>query len=132
VTSDPSGDERALLERYVDAVERRDFEAFAKLLQEDARLLMPPVTAWYQGRDAVVAFLKVFTDPALSEFGGDFRVVPTGANMQPALAFYVRRTGESEHRPMSLNVLKIEGGAIAEIASFPSEFFPAFGLPPSI
>ena len=43
------------------------------------------------------------------------------------------RPGESEYRPLALDVLRIEGGRIAEITSFVSpELFAAFGLPPAL
>jgi RNA polymerase sigma-70 factor (ECF subfamily) len=128
---EPSDDERAVLRRYIDAVERSDFDAFAKLLCADARLVMPPFPTWYQGRDAIVAFLKAFTNPAASEFGGDVRLIPTGANLQPAIAFYLRRAGDWKHRPMALSVLRIDEAAVAEIVTFPPDRFPAFDLPPA-
>ncbi|HZK51556.1 MAG TPA: sigma-70 family RNA polymerase sigma factor [Actinomycetota bacterium] len=127
-SSDPTEDERALLQRYIDAVEREDFEAFALLLRDDARLLMPPFEAWYQGRDAIVTFMKGFA----SAFDGHTRLVPTGANMQPALAFYLQRPGDSEHRALSLNVFKFEDGALVEIVAFDADIFPAFGLPTAL
>ncbi len=55
------------------------------------------------------------------------------ANTQPAAAHYLRQPGETEHRALALDVLRIEGGLIAEITSFVSpELFPAFGLPPAL
>jgi RNA polymerase sigma-70 factor, ECF subfamily len=129
---DSTEDERALLRRYVDALEREDFEAFASLLRDDARLVMPPFPVWYQGRDAIVAFMKTFSDPAASPFAGHIRLVPTGANRQPAHAFYLQRPGDSEHQALSLNVLRIEDGALVEIVAFDAAIFPAFGLPPAL
>jgi RNA polymerase sigma-70 factor, ECF subfamily len=56
-----------------------------------------------------------------------------GANMQPAVAHYLRRPGESEYRPVALDVLRIERGRVAEITSFVfPELFPMFGLPPTL
>jgi RNA polymerase sigma-70 factor (ECF subfamily) len=129
-SSNATEEERALLRKYIDAVERGDFDAFAVLLAEDARLAMPPFPAWYQGRDAIVTFLKGFTDPKTSLFGGHVRLVATRANMQPAIAFYVERG--SEHLPMSLNVLSVRGDRVVEIVAFPPELFGAFGLPRSL
>ena len=131
-TAESSEDERALVRRYVDSIERGDFEGFAALLAEDARLLMPPFPVWYQGRDAVVSFLEWFTDAGTSEFGGDFRVIPTGANRQPAVAFYLRRPDDSDYRPFALSVIQVERGAIAEIVSFDADVFPPFDLPPRL
>jgi RNA polymerase sigma-70 factor, ECF subfamily len=124
--SGPSPEERELLRRYLDAHERTDADALAELLREDARLTMPPLPTWYEGRDAIVIASRKGFDP---EFGS-LRSVVTGANLQPALAHYLRPSGESEYRPLALDVLRIEGGLVAEIFSFVwPELFEAFGLP---
>jgi RNA polymerase sigma-70 factor (ECF subfamily) len=126
-SSEPSEEERELLRRYVDAHERADADGLAELLREDARLTMPPHPTWYAGREAILIASRKGFDP---EFG-HLRSVVAGANMQPAAAHYLRRPGESEHRPLALDVLRIEGGRVAEITSFVfPELFPAFGLPP--
>jgi hypothetical protein len=61
--------------------------------------------------------------------GGHMRLVATAANRQPAVAAYFRAPDESEYLAFILNVLRIEGGAIAEITGFSTEVFGAFGLP---
>jgi RNA polymerase sigma-70 factor, ECF subfamily len=124
--SEPSEEERKLLRRYVDAHERADADALAELLREDALLTMPPHPTWYAGREAIVIASRKGFDP---EFG-HMRSIIAGANMQPAAAHYLRPPGETEHRPLALDVLRIEGGRVAEITSFVfPELFPAFGLP---
>jgi RNA polymerase sigma-70 factor, ECF subfamily len=121
--------ERALLRRYVDAHERADAGALAALLREDARLTMPPHPTWYAGRAAILTASQGGFDPAF----GELRTVLTAANRQPAAAHYLRRPGESDHRPLALDVLRIEAGQVAEITSFVfPELFPAFGLPASL
>jgi RNA polymerase sigma-70 factor, ECF subfamily len=125
-SSEPSGEERELLRRYVDAHERADVDALAELLREDARLTMPPHPTWYAGREAIVIASEKGFDP---EFG-QLRSVVAGANTQPAAAHYLRRPGESEYRPLALDVLGIEDGRVTEITSFVfAGLFPAFGLP---
>ena len=128
LASGPSEEERELLRRYLDAHDRGDVDALAELLREDARLTMPPHATWFEGRAAIlVASAKGF-DP---EFG-ELRSVATGANLQPAAAYYLRAPGASDYRPLALDVLRVEGGRIAEISSFVfPELFPAFGLPMS-
>jgi RNA polymerase sigma-70 factor, ECF subfamily len=124
-----SADQRELLRRYVEAHERADADALAALLREDAQLLMPPHPTWYAGRDAIVIATQKGFDPAF----GSLRTVLLGANTQPAVAHYLRAPGESVYRPLGFDLLRIEGGLIAEIASFVSpELFPAFGLPPTL
>jgi RNA polymerase sigma-70 factor, ECF subfamily len=126
-SSSPSEDERELLRRYVDAHERADLDALAALLREDARLTMPPHATWFDGREAILIASQQGFEP---EFG-HVRSVATGANLQPAVAHYLREPGASEHRPLAIDVLRVEGGLVAEITSFVSpELFGAFGLPP--
>jgi RNA polymerase sigma-70 factor (ECF subfamily) len=128
-SSEPSADERELLRRYVDAHERADADALAELLREDARLTMPPHPTWYAGRDAILIATRQGFDP---EFG-HLRTVVAGANRQPAAAHYLRRPGESEYRPLALDVLRTEGGHVTEITSFVfPELFAAFGLSPRL
>ncbi|MGH2970358.1 MAG: sigma-70 family RNA polymerase sigma factor [Solirubrobacteraceae bacterium] len=128
--SDPSTEELALLQRYMDASDRGDADAVAALLRDDARFSMPPQPGLYVGREAIMAFW------AEGGFGseelGRFRCVPTSANLQPAVACYLRRPGDSEYRALALDVLRIEGGAVAEIITFDSNVFPAFGLPATL
>jgi RNA polymerase sigma-70 factor (ECF subfamily) len=125
----PTEEERELLRRYVDAHERGDAAGLAAMLREDALLSMPPHPTWYAGRAAILTAMQPAFDP---EFG-DLRGVLAAANGQPAVAHYLRPPGESVYRPLALDVLRIEGGRIAEINSF---VFPgllsAFGLPPSL
>jgi RNA polymerase sigma-70 factor, ECF subfamily len=125
-SSAASEEERELLGRYVDAHERADVGALARLLREDAILTMPPHPTWYAGREAILIASQKGFDP---EFG-HLRSVVAGANMQPAAAHYLRLPGESEYRPLALDVLRIEDLRIVEISSFVfPELFPAFGLP---
>jgi RNA polymerase sigma-70 factor (ECF subfamily) len=124
----PSDEERELLARYLDAHHRGDNTALAELLREDARLTMPPHEVWFEGREAIlVATAKGFTP----EFG-DLRSVATAANRQPAVAHYLRAPREPDYAALAFDVVRVEGGRIAEINSFVfPELFPAFGLPMS-
>jgi RNA polymerase sigma-70 factor, ECF subfamily len=125
-SSGPSAEERELLRRYLDAHERADVDALAALLREDARLTMPPLPTWYDGREAILAASAKGFEP---EFG-ELRSVATAANRQPAVAHYLKQPGESELRALAFDVLRVEDGYVAEIVSFVfPELFPAFGLP---
>ena len=64
-----------------------------------------------------------------SERFGRLRCVVTHANLQPAVAAYVCRPGDSTWRALALDVLRIEEGLITEIVTFPPDTFPLFGLP---
>jgi RNA polymerase sigma-70 factor, ECF subfamily len=127
---DPSPAEHALVQRYIDATERLDLDALVEMLSEDARFSMPPEPGVWVGRDVIVSAWKE------GGFGSgeytDFRLIATRVNRQPALANYIRRPGDSEYRPLALDVLRIEDGAIAEIVAFPGELFAPLALPPTL
>ncbi|WP_184756390.1 sigma-70 family RNA polymerase sigma factor [Streptosporangium album] len=129
-SADPSGAERALLQRYIDAVEQADPSILAALLREDAWQTMPPAPIWLAGREAIVAAWT----PAMigPEAWGDWRLLPTWANRQPAAAAYLRRPGEPAYLPSWLAVLRVEGDLVAEITTYGHGLFPAFGLPPAL
>jgi RNA polymerase sigma-70 factor, ECF subfamily len=121
---EPSAEERALLQRYMDAQRRGDDAAVDAILREDVRVSFPPHPLWYDSR---AAFRKAVERHAAP---GEYRWVPTGANMQPAIAGYLRRPGDTAFRPLALEVLRIEDGQIAEIVDFGQlDLFAAFGLP---
>jgi RNA polymerase sigma-70 factor (TIGR02960 family) len=122
-----SDEERLLLEGFIDAHERADAAAAAALAREDIRVTMPPHPWCFDGMAAIRPLLQEgLTGP------GEWRLVPTRANRQPAAASYLRATGDTEFRAFKLDVLRIEGGLIAEITTFDATLFPAFGLPPTL
>jgi RNA polymerase sigma-70 factor (ECF subfamily) len=122
--ADATEQEQAILRRYMEAQERRDAAAVTALLREDVRVAFPPMPLWYAGRDAFRTASDKFAAP------GDYRMVATAANGQPAIAGYLRGPGDSEYRALVIEVLRIEDGRIAEILDFGDErLFAAFGLP---
>ena len=74
---------------------------------------MPPTPGLYVGRDAVV---NDWVGDGFEGMGG-LRAVPTSVNRQPAVAFYLWQEDEDAYLPLTLDVLRITGGAIAEIDS---------------
>jgi SnoaL-like domain len=120
----PTNDELKLLERFIDAHERADVAAAVDMLREDARVAMPPHPYWFNGREAIVQSLIVgLRDP------GEWRLVPVRANRQPAAASYLRPWGGTEFEAFKFDILRIEGGQVAEITTFDATLFPVFGLP---
>ena len=118
-------DARALLGRYAAAFENADVTGLTELLHHDAVLEMPPLPTWFAGRDAVLAFLgaRVLGQP------GDFRLIPTAANGQPALAGYLR-DHEGVYRAHAVQVLTLAGSRVARIVSFNDPaLVTTFGLP---
>jgi RNA polymerase sigma-70 factor, ECF subfamily len=125
-----SAQERAVLQRFMDAFDRTDVAAIAELLREDARATMPPHPMWHEGRDAIITAMGDGMDPASPAFMGEWRSMVTGANLQPAIAFYIRSPGDTEFRAFAVDLLWIEDGQVTEIASYSGEHvFEAFRLP---
>jgi RNA polymerase sigma-70 factor (ECF subfamily) len=127
--SAPTREERALLQRYMQAHERADINTLAELLREDALLTMPPHPIWFAGRAAIMTLTADVFDPTSPMYHGHWRSLPTSANRQPAAAHYVKRPGDTAYRAQVLDVLRIEDGKVAVIMAFVPELFPAFGLP---
>jgi RNA polymerase sigma-70 factor, ECF subfamily len=130
--TDPSEEERRLLERYMEATEQGDAGAMVKLIREDAFCAMPPDPKWWVGNFEIVdAWVQGgFGDDAW----GRLRCVLTSANQQPAVACYVKRAGDTEYRPLAVDVLRIEDGAVAEITAFSLDetLLRALDLPPTL
>jgi RNA polymerase sigma-70 factor (TIGR02960 family) len=125
--SAPSEQERLLLEGFIDAHERADAAAAVALAREDIRITMPPHPWCFDG----LATIKPLLEQGLTE-PGEWRLLPTRANRQPAAASYLKAPGDTEFRAFKLDVLRPEGGRIAEITTFDTALFPAFGLPPTL
>jgi RNA polymerase sigma-70 factor, ECF subfamily len=117
---------RDLVDRFVEAWEGGDVEAIRALLTDDAVLAMPPWPTWFRGRDDVADFLG--RGPLIP--GRSWRLVPTRANGQIALASY----WTVDERPMAaegLIVLSLsEDGRLSELNAFRDpNLFAKFGLP---
>jgi RNA polymerase sigma-70 factor, ECF subfamily len=119
------GDEevRELVEAYIDAWSRRDVDAIAALLAEDAVFSMPPWAEWWQGRETIAGFAK-------NEDCGETRSIPIRVSGQPGIAAYALDEETGRFVPAAIDVLTLEGGLIKEITAFVTpELFPRFGLP---
>jgi RNA polymerase sigma-70 factor, ECF subfamily len=109
------GDEevKRLVDRYVEAWERCDVDAFASMLAEEATFTMPPLASWFTGREAIAQWAAKEPMSGLYRW----RVLPARASGQPALGYY------SEDKnggwvPFALNVLTFRGGEIADVTAF--------------
>jgi RNA polymerase sigma-70 factor (ECF subfamily) len=112
----------------MDAWEQSDAGLLTSLLRNDARWAMPPAALWFDGKAAIARLFELFPIGA----NGEFRTLPIAANRQPAVAAYVRRPGDFTYRFAGLQVLRIEGGQIAEIISFSETLCGHFGLPAAL
>jgi RNA polymerase sigma-70 factor (ECF subfamily) len=101
---------RRLVDDFVAAWEAGDVEALTALLSEDARFTMPPLPAWFDGRDMVARFLseRLFATP--------WRLEPRTVNGQPGFLCH-QQVGGAWIRG-AVNVLAVRDGRISWIAGF--------------
>jgi RNA polymerase sigma-70 factor (TIGR02960 family) len=77
---------RRLLDAYLRAWQLADIDGFVRLVAEDVRFSMPPLTAWFDGRDAVAAFVENAVFAPARPHG--IRLQAGSCNGQPAFATY--------------------------------------------
>jgi RNA polymerase sigma-70 factor (ECF subfamily) len=132
---------RALLEAYIAAFETADAAALERLLRRDAMLELPPSSVWFAGGEAIATAVAGLGYP------GEWRMVPTAANGQPAAAAYRRsvdgadrrgvdgtdqRGADGAYRAYGIVVLTASTTGIARIVVFGDPgLFGRFGLPPT-
>ncbi len=102
---------RALLDRYIAAFENADADALKKLLRADATLELPPSADWFTGDAAAEHAVAGLGAP------GEWRMVPTMANGQPAAGAY-RRGSDGAHHAYGIVVLTLADGGIARLTVF--------------
>ena len=126
ISEPPEPAARELLDQYIDAFENADAAALERLLRRDAVLELPPSTIWYAGGDAIATAVAGLGSP------GDWQMLPTAANGQPAAAAYLRGV-DGTYRAYAIVVLTASTAGIARIAVFgdPGLFTP-FGLPQTL
>jgi RNA polymerase sigma-70 factor (TIGR02960 family) len=117
---------RDLAQRYTAAWEAGDVEAIVAMLTEDAKYSMPPLTAWYQGREGIRGFLL---EAPLTR---RWRFVPARANGQLAFGTYMWDEDSGVYVAAGLDLLALRGTQIVEVVSFLTADLPAFGLPKDI
>jgi RNA polymerase sigma-70 factor (ECF subfamily) len=123
--TEPAGPQaRALLDQYIAAFENADAAALERLLVHDAVLEATPLRSWFAGRKTCVPFLRnhVLGAP------GDWRMLATSANGQPAAATYNRnRNGRLQQ--YGICVLTVTSAGIRRVSSFgDAGLIPVFGF----
>ncbi|WP_067572546.1 sigma-70 family RNA polymerase sigma factor [Nocardia acidivorans] len=117
-------DQRAVLDRYVNAFLDADLTALEKLLADDVIMEMPPFLNWYLGREHYIFFMaRVYATN-----GTDWRVLPVAANGQLGFAAYVRAPsgGYAMH---TLQIFTIAGGVITRnTVTQDPDVYDLFGL----
>ena len=118
--AEPPGEQRAIVDRYVDAFERADVAAITALLADDVVLEMPPMVNWYSGRDDYAGFMR----RVYRLRGTDWRTEPLWANGEAGFAAYL------DGALHTVQILTVERGRITRTTVFQSpEVFALFGLP---
>ncbi|MEV1177461.1 sigma-70 family RNA polymerase sigma factor [Nonomuraea sp. NPDC049784] len=117
---------QALLEQYITGFENADTAALERALRTDAAIELVGTLAWFSGR---VTCLRFLTHVMGSR--GDWRMIPTLANGQPAAAAYLR-DGDGIHRAWGLGILTVTTTGITSITVFQGghDLMAKFGLPP--
>jgi RNA polymerase sigma-70 factor, ECF subfamily len=116
---------RVLLDQYIAAFENADTAALERLLLADATLEATPLRTWFAGRKTCVPFLR---DHVLGS-PGDWRMLATSANGQPAAVDYVRDE-HGVYQPYGIVVLTVTAGGISRIVSFGDPgLVTVFGFP---
>ena len=113
ITEPSAPQARALLDQYIAAFENADATALERLLLEDATIEAPPLRTWFTGRKTCVPFLR---DQVLGS-PGDWRMLATSANGQPAAAAFTRDQ-DGNYQPYGICVLTVTGAGIRRISSF--------------
>ena len=116
--------DRALVEQYAVAFENADLAALEKLLADEVILEMPPSSTWYTGRERYIRFMaRVYTLR-----GTHWRMLPTAANGQPALAAY-QRSPEGGYTLHTVQVFTTTAAGITHNNAFQDQkLFEYFGL----
>jgi len=119
-----TADQRAMLDRYVDAFERYDISSLVSLLRDDVVMSMPPYDFWLRGP---VEMAKWFLGQGIGCKGS--RLLAVEANGSAAFASY-KRDPNGGHAPWSIQVIEMSGDRIVGHHNFlDTALFAAFGLP---
>jgi len=115
---------REMVERFVSAWQRADIEGIVSMLAEDAIFTMPPLAAWFSGRDAIQSFFEA------QVFARRWIFVPARANGQPGLACYMWDEASQSYPLSVINVFTFRGDRVREIAAFlDPRWLQSSGLP---
>ena len=119
---------RVLLRQYIAAFENADAAALERLLTEDATLEATPLRTWFSGRSICVPFLRNH----LLGSPGDWRMLVTSSNGQPAAAAYLRDE-QGNYRTYGICVLTVTSAGIRRISSFGDpRLVSVFGFGPDV
>lgn len=116
---EPPAEQRAVVDRYVDAFERADVPAITALLADDIVLEMPPNLNWYAGREDYAGFMR----RVYRLRGTGWRTEPIWANGEAGFVAYV------DGMLHTVQVLTVADGLVTRTSVFQApEVFEAFGV----
>ena len=122
-----------LAHRYATALETGDVETLLGMLTDDATWCMPPYPAWFQGHQALRAWLV--SDPLPLRW----RHQTAQANGQLAVGCYLFDAASGRYLAHVIDVLTLDGDKIAAVTAFvfgegtdPAKIFATFALPPHL
>ena len=128
ITQPTEPEARKFLEQYIAAFQSADALALERLLRRDATLEATPFKTWFAGNETCVSYLRawVLGSP------GDWLMLPTSANGQPAAVAYTRdRRGL--YQAYGIVVLTVTSAGISQIFSFHDPSLAAlYGFPPTV
>lgn len=107
---------QALFDHYIQAWEANDVTALVSLLKKDATFSMPPQPLLYIGRDAIRQFFQM--DVFAGNESGQWRLVPTAANAQPACVLYHLNPSTGTFSYFGLVILTLDGNSVASSTAF--------------
>jgi RNA polymerase sigma-70 factor, ECF subfamily len=129
---------RAIVEQYMDAMQRGDTDTLVSMLTEDATWCMPPIPTWFGGHQSIAEFLPRFP------FTERWKHRPTQANGQLAVGCYLFDRDKGNYAAAVIDVLTLAGDQISSVVGFMTdvplgspgagwvtgaEVFARFGLP---
>jgi RNA polymerase sigma-70 factor, ECF subfamily len=129
---------RAIVEQYMDAMQRGDTDTLVSMLTEDATWSMPPIPTWFGGHQSIREFLLRFP---LTE---RWKHRPAQANGQLAVGCYLFDQDKGNYAAAVIDVLTLAGDQICSVVGFltdvplespaggwvsGAEVFARFGLP---
>jgi RNA polymerase sigma-70 factor (ECF subfamily) len=104
---------RALLDRYIAGFVNADLNELESALRTDAALEVTGMRTWFSGLATCLPFIQTWALGA----PGDWKMIPTLANGQPAAAAYLRGD-DDQHHAYGVAVLTTTDRAITRITVF--------------
>ncbi|MFI9537656.1 RNA polymerase subunit sigma-70 [Nocardia fusca] len=119
---------QALVNRYMTVFQEADVTLLEQVLRDDASIEVAPMGIFKSGKEVCIPYL---TDSVL-RLPGEYRMLPTSANGQPAAVAY-RRGKTGEYQAFGLSVLTVTSEHITRISVFADgRFVERWGFPPEL